>query len=111
VDGIAERAPETLKTYLGDIALAKHDAAAEREGIGSKEMDVDAARLAMSGELEMMMFKIGEAVTHVRLSTRDFLAPEASSGALDAHFPTHVVKLGFDDELRAKAAGPEFGSG
>src|ERR1700735_4273521 len=71
-------------------------------------MDMNAARLAMACELEMMMFEICQAVAHILLAADDLLMPQCCSSTFDPHRAGDFGEGSVDDELRAQAAGAQL---
>ena len=73
-----------------------------------EEMPVDIARLAMSLELEMVMFEVGQAVAHLFLSSCHFLRPNRFRSTLDPNFPVDGQKFPTNHKLRSEAAGAKL---
>ncbi|HTF67224.1 MAG TPA: hypothetical protein VK638_31530, partial [Edaphobacter sp.] len=110
-DGVLQGAAETLETDFGNIALFEDDAITEGECVGSVEVDVDAAGLTVAGELEVVMFEVSEAVTHIVLAAGDGLAPKSLTSARDTDLAGDIAEGCADHELGTEAAGAKLGTG
>ena len=93
MDWIAKRASVAIEADFHYIACSEYDPIAEGQGVGSVEMHMDAAGLTMSGELEMMVLHVGEAVAHVLLAAGDLPMPENGVNSLDADLALDVIEV------------------
>src|SRR5581483_2264887 len=108
---IAQRPSETAVADLHHVAILQPHSVAKAEGIHAEEVHVQVPRLAMRGMLEVVVLKIGEAVTHGLFTTADVTMPQKLAVALDIDFAGNGAKIGIDDQFRADGAGHELGSG
>ena len=111
MDWITQCASETIEPDLCNITLLQYDSFAKRERIGTKEVDMHAAGLPVSGELEVMMLHVGKAVTHILFAAGDLPVPKCHSRSFDTDLSMNISKIRIDDQLRTKAAGSQLRSG
>jgi hypothetical protein len=110
VDRVAKRAAKTLEANPCNVSFNEYDVVSERERVGPVEVDVDAAGLTVACELEVMMFQVGQAVTHVLLSAGDLFVPEGCARALDAYVTGDVGEGCSQHKFGAQAADAELGA-
>src|SRR3954447_4818680 len=110
-DRVAERPAEAFEFHLHDVTVGENDAFAEGKNIGPKEMNMNAARAAMSRKLEVMVFEICQAVAHILLSAGDILLPQNCAAALNSEPAMYIRKRRAHHQLRTKTAGAEFRAG
>ena len=104
-DRVLQRPPEAIESDLGDVAIAQHNACTKGQRIGTEEMNVNIARLAVACELEMMMFEIRKTVAHILVTASNRLMPDRLSCAFDANLAANIVEGTVDHQLRSQAAG------
>src|SRR5262249_34618022 len=63
---------------------------------------------AMSLVLEMVMFNVGQAVTHFGFAAAECFIPECDSIPLDRHTDGNRIELRVDHQLRAKSTGAQL---
>ena len=111
MDWITQRASEAIEPDLCYVTFLQYDSFAKGESISAKEVDVHAAGLPVSGELEVMMLDIGKAVAHILFAAGDPLVPKCRSRSFDTDLSVNISKIRIDDQLRTKAAGSQLRSG
>jgi hypothetical protein len=74
-------------------------------------VDMQVAGLAEDRIFEVMVFQIGEAVRHVRLTRQEGLFPDHLVLAQDTAVAAQILGQGADQNLRAEGGHPQLGMG
>jgi hypothetical protein len=105
---ISQRTPETLKLNFHHISVLEVNAGAKTQAVGSKKMHVHITRAAVSLKLKVMMFKVPQAVAHLRLAGSKSPRPEHTTRPINLYFRRHRRKLRVHNEFRTQRASSEF---
>ena len=79
------------------------------KAVRPEEMNVNISRAAMGFILEMMVFDVRQAVTHLSLAAAEGFRPEQVAGALDLHLDRHGLEVRVYDKFRSERAGAKLG--